>query len=91
MIFHNSYELRSVDVNARQAVYRQFPSGNVQILNLPSEDCAKRLKVWLESRDQCIQDAVPELSTDDRERCLSGMEPDDWDRITLDPEELGEE
>ena len=52
-------------------------------LKLPSSDCALRLRDWAEGSG-CIQEMVPELSADDRERLLTGIEPD------TDPDERDE-
>lgn len=40
----------------------------------------KQLNMWLR-REASIQDAMPNLSPDDREFLMTGITPDEWDRM----------
>lgn len=60
-------------------------SEKVHTLDL-SQDQYDRYKVWM-NNDALIQDALPELSDDERELLMTGIGPDEWDETFPDTEE----
>ena len=52
-----------------------------------TEEKGKAILNWLEAgRPGMIKDALPQLTTDEREQCLSGITPTEWEEMFSDGE-----
>jgi hypothetical protein len=72
--------LQFVDIEKKKAHCKTM-DGSDFLMDLPSEDCARRLDEWLNDGELLIQDAVPELSDDQREMFLSGLTAEEYAKL----------
>lgn len=77
MIFGKTgaFKWRVIDDKSVEVWCRNGLDGSEHLVTLP-EECLKGLQLWLSGK-YLIQDALPNVSADDRETMLSGIT--DWD------------
>lgn len=61
-------------------------SGFSQSIVILTEEQTNRALAWIDGRFRTIQEALPDLSADDREVILSGIGKDEWDAAYGDDE-----